>query len=300
VISDDILKEGGVLIWAWFLVFVLAAALMVTNMLIGVLCEVVSLVAAKERERMDREMVEENLQKVMDILDEDKDQQVTKGEFLNMLKNAHTSPKRREAVELLQNEVGVDVIGIVDFIDFIFDNTDSLGDLDSRQLTFTEFVELMMQLRGENKATVKDVVDMRKFMRAQVRGILDVSKKTTEDVLQEVEETGRMEEKFDTILSQYGIIDRAPCGDGTSSTGITHQDSTDLMKSPSNGALNCHTNGSSAEAAPQAVPLTSADKSRLQSRVSKLLQHVQEMEKVAGELRADTAELGREALARPG
>ena len=45
----------------------------------------------------------------------------------------------------MQN-VGVDVVGMVEFSDFIFKD---------RELTFAEFVELVLQLRGSNQATVK-------------------------------------------------------------------------------------------------------------------------------------------------
>jgi len=322
-ISDDILYECNVMIWFVFLLFVLCAALMVTNMLIGVLCEVVSLVAEKERDRMDREMVEETLLKVMKTLDENEDGTVAKEEFLGLLKNSHVSKESREAVELLQNRVGVDVIGIVDFVDFIFDNTDSLGDPahESKTLKFSEFVETMMQLRGENKATVKDVVDMRKFMRAQVRGILDMSKKTTDDVLKEVKRIESMETKLDTMLAGLDIKDAKKCPTTTGAENMMrnvisanstrdherdtgspvpgHRDSWPAFPNALSGSWssfhdlaagdgrNCDP---AAPATPQAVALSSADKSRLQSSVSRLLEQIEGLEKATGQLREATQE----------
>merc|ERR1719272_2100738 len=57
-----------------------------------------------------------------------------------------------EAAQFMQS-VGVDVVGLVEFSEFIFKE---------RELSFPEFVELVLQLRGSNSATVKDIVDMRK------------------------------------------------------------------------------------------------------------------------------------------
>lgn len=143
-----------------FLVFVLLAALTVMNMLIGVLCEVVSVVAAIEKEEMLVTYVNEKLQKVMAILDADGDLTISKSEFLKILENI-------DAARCLQ-DVGVDVIGLVDFADFIFADdsvTNVQLDDDDNQISFAKFTEVVLQLRGTNTATVKDIVDLRKFVR---------------------------------------------------------------------------------------------------------------------------------------
>merc|ERR1712032_1241869 len=54
------------------------------------------------------------------------------------------------------HEVGVDVVGLVDFSDYIFKDGD--------ELTFQTFMEIVLQLRGKNTATVKDIVDLRKLI----------------------------------------------------------------------------------------------------------------------------------------
>merc|ERR1719203_1254373 len=59
-----------------------------------------------------------------------------------------------ESVRAIQ-EVGVDVVGLIDLADLIF--------IDG-SITFGDFMELVLQLRGSNQATVKDIVDLRKFM----------------------------------------------------------------------------------------------------------------------------------------
>merc|ERR1712056_66349 len=100
---------GGLL-----LLFILLASLTVMNMLVGVLVEVVSTVAAVEKEQMEVSFVRQHLMRMMDHqgLDADADERISKKEFEDLL-------LKPEAAKALQN-VGVDVVGLVDFTDFIF------------------------------------------------------------------------------------------------------------------------------------------------------------------------------------
>merc|ERR1712037_403981 len=52
--------------------------------------------------------------------------------------------------------VGVDVIALFDYTEFVFQS--------SRELSFPEFMDVILQLRGSNTATVKDIVDLRKLV----------------------------------------------------------------------------------------------------------------------------------------
>eukprot|EP00747_Dinoflagellata_sp_TGD_P085875 gnl/TRDRNA2_/TRDRNA2_163051_c1_seq2.p1 gnl/TRDRNA2_/TRDRNA2_163051_c1~~gnl/TRDRNA2_/TRDRNA2_163051_c1_seq2.p1 ORF type:complete len:143 (-),score=45.02 gnl/TRDRNA2_/TRDRNA2_163051_c1_seq2:237-665(-) len=122
-------------------------------MLIGVLCEVVSAVAATEKETLEVAYVKSKLQDFLQEIDEDTDGKISKGEFVKILENVG-------AARAL-SEVGVDPVGLVDFADFIFDDEDG-GD---SELEFGQFMEVVLQLRGSNNATVKDIVDLRKFVK---------------------------------------------------------------------------------------------------------------------------------------
>jgi len=145
---------------AMFYLFILLAALTVMNMLIGVLCEVVSAVASTEKEQLTVNWVKSQVQTVLKEggLDKDNDGAISKEEFSKILE----FPVACRALE----EVGVDVMNLVDNIDFIFaDDTDE-DEPKERQLKFGEFIELVLSLRGCNTATVKDIVDLRKFISA--------------------------------------------------------------------------------------------------------------------------------------
>eukprot|EP00928_Gymnodinium_smaydae_P037135 TRINITY_DN2581_c0_g2_i2.p1 TRINITY_DN2581_c0_g2~~TRINITY_DN2581_c0_g2_i2.p1 ORF type:complete len:731 (-),score=164.80 TRINITY_DN2581_c0_g2_i2:675-2576(-) len=139
---------------ALFFIYVLIGSLTVMNMLVGVLCEVVSAVAATEQEEMLVTHVNDRLSRVMAMLDQDGGGSISKKEFAGILDNV-------DAVRCL-NDVGVDVMALVDLADYIFeaDDTD-----DEVELDFSRFMDVVLQLRGTNVATVKDIVDIRKFIR---------------------------------------------------------------------------------------------------------------------------------------
>merc|ERR1719336_2189146 len=85
--------------------------------------------------------------------DADGDNLVSKEEFNALLMN----PKAAQMVQ----EVGVDVVALVDFSDYIFPEG-------CKPLTFAEFMEVVLSFRGSNKSTVKDIVDLRKFVVLQM------------------------------------------------------------------------------------------------------------------------------------
>eukprot|EP00930_Biecheleria_cincta_P042782 TRINITY_DN29438_c0_g1_i1.p1 TRINITY_DN29438_c0_g1~~TRINITY_DN29438_c0_g1_i1.p1 ORF type:complete len:642 (+),score=111.97 TRINITY_DN29438_c0_g1_i1:83-2008(+) len=133
------------------ILYLMIASLMMMNMLIGMLTEVISGVATLEKEQMTLTKVKENLQEMLTALHiiSEEESEVTKQEFESLL----TEPK---AAIMLQ-DVGVDVVGLVDFADYIFSEERPV-------LTFEEFMDVVLQLRGSNTASVKDIVDLRKLV----------------------------------------------------------------------------------------------------------------------------------------
>merc|ERR1712176_431852 len=61
------------------------------------------------------------------------------------------NPQTAKAMQAM----GVDVVGLVDFGEVLFQDDD--------ELDFPDFIRLVLQLRGTNPTTVKDIVDLRKF-----------------------------------------------------------------------------------------------------------------------------------------
>lgn len=136
------------------LMFILLASLTVMNMLVGVLCEVVCVVSAVEKEQLLVNFVKTQLMHLLSSIgfDEAGNAKISKDDFRTLL-------EKPEAARTL-TEVGVDVIGLVDLTDFIFKDDDGLS--------FPEFMDVVLQLRGSNTATVKDIVDLRKLVVGEI------------------------------------------------------------------------------------------------------------------------------------
>lgn len=153
----DDMYEGHAFFAFLFVLFVLLASLTVLNMLVGVLVEVVSTVSAVEKETMDVNFVRTSIKHMLDETgaDTNHDQRISKEEFVDLLQVP-------DAARALQ-KIGVDVVGLVDYTDFLFASEDTL--------TFGDFMETLLQLRGSNSATVKDIVDVRKFLVDEITGL---------------------------------------------------------------------------------------------------------------------------------
>jgi hypothetical protein len=143
---DDILAEHEVL-FALALVFIALAALTVLNMLVGVLCEVVSAVAQEEKQEFLTLQVKERMEKVTRKLDTDTNMKISYKEFEQIIHD-------EEALKALE-EVDVNPVGLVDFAElFFFDNGVQV------ELEFDRFMEMVLDLREENQAKVKDVLNL--------------------------------------------------------------------------------------------------------------------------------------------
>eukprot|EP00927_Polykrikos_kofoidii_P070953 TRINITY_DN6730_c1_g2_i1.p1 TRINITY_DN6730_c1_g2~~TRINITY_DN6730_c1_g2_i1.p1 ORF type:complete len:737 (+),score=95.58 TRINITY_DN6730_c1_g2_i1:106-2316(+) len=154
--SADIIlacAEAHVLLGIVIVSFVLLATLTVMNMLVGVLCEVVSVVSSVEKEELTVSYVKGQL---MEMLSDDMgNDTITKEAFENML----MSPKAARAMD----EIGVDVVGLADLSDYLFQ--------DGIEISFSDLIELVLQLRGSNVSTVRDLVDLRRYMHKELADI---------------------------------------------------------------------------------------------------------------------------------
>mmetsp|Transcript_105965 Transcript_105965/g.167240 ORF Transcript_105965/g.167240 Transcript_105965/m.167240 type:complete len:668 (-) Transcript_105965:51-2054(-) len=131
------------------LIFILLASLTVMNMLVGVLVEVVSVVSSVEKEELKVNFVMSRLRFMLENtgLDANHDMKISRKELDTLL----LDPTAARIIK----DVGVDPVGLVDFGDYIFQDADD-------GLSFPQFIDIILQFRGSNNATVKDVVDLRK------------------------------------------------------------------------------------------------------------------------------------------
>jgi len=143
--------------WMYYVlgvVYLLLASLTVMNMLIAVLCEVVAVVAQVENQEILMKDIRSRIATMVHHLG--------RGTRVVRKDDLHALAGSPEALRGL-HEIGVDVVALVDLADFIF--------RDQQELDVEAFMEVVLQFRGSNTATVKDVVDMRKFMCRELSGL---------------------------------------------------------------------------------------------------------------------------------
>lgn len=164
----DEMGDEHIVLALTLLVFILMASLTVLNMLVGVLVEVVSVVSAVEKEQLLVSFVKKKLLEMLKKsgLDADEDMMISRHEFEMLL----VLPQAAKCIQ----DVGVDPVGLVDFSDYIFQ--DSQND----KLTFSEFIDLVLELRGSNHSTVKDVVDLRTILLRQMEYTQQILSEHTE------------------------------------------------------------------------------------------------------------------------
>jgi len=190
-----------------FWIFVVLSSLTVMNMLIGILCEVVSAVSATEREAMLVSFVKDKMQQFLKELDENSDGKVSASELLRVL-------EKPEACRLLQ-DVGVDVVGLIDQVDIIFGVDATNEDIHSVEMDFPHLMELILSQRNSCTATVKDIIDLRKFVRSQV----GVTNKSVEGIGRRLEELPAVLGDSSRRAAAHGSVARAEAAPSASEQG---------------------------------------------------------------------------------
>jgi len=129
--------------------YISLASLTVMNMLIGVLCEVISAVAAGEKEGMMVDRINEMFGKIVQELDKNNDGTLSWDEFQKILE----FPEALKALE----SVNIDPESMVDMAeDFFFEDSEPVA------VTFDEFMKMVLDLRGGQQATVQDIMGLGK------------------------------------------------------------------------------------------------------------------------------------------
>jgi len=155
------IMRGGWIFASTMMIFILLGSVTMMNMLVGVLVEVIKTVSEIEREQLEVSFVKKIFSDMITKmnLDADGDNRISKEEFDTLL-------SKPEAAKALLN-IGVDVVGLVDYRDVLFGTE---GDM---ELSFAEFMEAILELRGTNSAKVKDIVDLRKFVAQETGAIYE-------------------------------------------------------------------------------------------------------------------------------
>jgi len=131
-----------------FMLFIVLSQFTSLNMLVGVLVETVSVVAAVEKESIAVQFFTAECRNIFETIGVDIDTRIEKHMFCEFLMMPRTAG--------FLTSCGVDVVALVEYSDVIFK-----GD---KTFDFSEITHLMLEFRGSNHCRVKDVVDLRKWM----------------------------------------------------------------------------------------------------------------------------------------
>lgn len=156
---------------AIFFIYMLLAALIIQGLLIAVLASVVQTVATIEKEEQKILFARTQMQQITAEIDTDGDMLISQVEFKRILEN-------RDACVLLK-QIGVDPVGLLDFAEYLFsfEPTDSLSEEDEiqgRVLTVPEFLEALLQLRGDVKCRTKDTVETLKMFHRDLQRLEEI------------------------------------------------------------------------------------------------------------------------------
>lgn len=191
-IFDDIINSKNWSVLALFLIFLMLSALTVMNMLIGVLCEVVSEVADRERQEIMAEMLAARLKSIVEELDDDHDETISYTEFMAIM-------EKDEAVQGLR-DVGIDPVSLMDLTEMFF-----IKDGVEQQLPFKIFMENLLELRGSNQATLKDILN---FTTKSTKKVSDLTK-SIEDIRTKTNEmqqgAKRMEGQMKALMKHVDL-----------------------------------------------------------------------------------------------
>jgi len=141
--------------WAYyslFLSFLLVAVLTLMNMLIGILCDVMSNVASEANEEMIFKEVKAQIKRLATEMDADGSGTLDREEFDLMIKDPQVTKSF--------HELGVDVAGVAAFAEFIFEQCD--------EISFGDFGLMVGQFRGKKVASVQDVMDLRRYVTVEL------------------------------------------------------------------------------------------------------------------------------------
>eukprot|EP00930_Biecheleria_cincta_P063271 TRINITY_DN4878_c0_g2_i1.p1 TRINITY_DN4878_c0_g2~~TRINITY_DN4878_c0_g2_i1.p1 ORF type:complete len:573 (-),score=128.95 TRINITY_DN4878_c0_g2_i1:207-1925(-) len=136
-----------------FLTFILISAMTIMNMLIGVLCEVVSAVKHAEEQQAALEIVKGTVLVLLKKLDMDESGDIDKIEMQAVL-------ERDEALDCLE-QLGVDVPHLLDMLDMMYE--------DQGALSMVQLMELMLALRGDQPVDKKDFFGEITFLRWDIK-----------------------------------------------------------------------------------------------------------------------------------
>jgi len=156
--------------WIILLIFVLLASVTIMYMLVGVLVEVVGVIAAAEKEGMTVFYVATKLREKMQLMGHNTEAPITKSQLQGIL----IEP---DVCQML-TAVNVDVVVLMDSLEMIYEDLGKQGG----SMTFEKMVDLVLNGRGANVATVRDTKELLRILKSIVKtSCAEIEKKLSDE-----------------------------------------------------------------------------------------------------------------------
>ena len=177
---------------AIFSLYVLLTNVTVMNMLIGILCEVVSAVKQEDEEVVAIDFMKEHLRKMLTDLDQDQNENISKKEL-----QAVVDDTRAQAVLA---ELQVKPEDVIDLTEYLFEEDADAGR--EQEVTREELLEVILKIRGARAISNQDIIDVR----CDIRRIVQ---RQTGLVLREVDQLQRrmsdMVQRMASLIPSQGV-----------------------------------------------------------------------------------------------
>jgi len=151
-----------------FVSFIFLSSYAVLNLLVGILCDVVSRVRLAEENQAIAAHLRETLFEILELHDKDGDKMVDAPEWDLIMSNPE--------MHLILKRCGVNINHLIDMKEVLFDpeimvdtegcTMENLCKLEEQRksVPFEEMLEVILRLRGSTTATVSDIVDLRQYI----------------------------------------------------------------------------------------------------------------------------------------
>jgi len=133
-------------LWVVVVLFMALVSMTIMYMLVGVLVDVIGVVAHSEKEKLSVQFIVDELREELEKMGMKDDIRLTRYEFQNIM-------VEQGVVRVLQ-EAGVDVNVLADMLDLIFEDKSQKSG--GATVSFNDLVNSVLDMRGSNPATVKD------------------------------------------------------------------------------------------------------------------------------------------------
>lgn len=180
-----------------FSMYVLLTNVTVMNMLIGILCEVVSEVKREDEEGVAIDFMKEHLRTMLTDLDQDKNENISKKELQAVVED--------ERAQKVLSELQVKPEDVIDLTEYLFEEDEDAGR--EQEVTREELLEVILKIRGGRTISNQDIIDVR----CDIRRIVQ---RQTGLVLREVNHLQKrmadMVQKMASMLPSHGTSSTRP------------------------------------------------------------------------------------------